>query len=55
MDALHPVLHEVTSVDEPPGELVAVHWGWAADRLTPAEAATLLDVTSRNLAAAQLP
>jgi hypothetical protein len=37
------------------GDLVAVHWGWAADRLTPTEAVTLLDVTRRNLAAAVLP
>jgi hypothetical protein len=41
--------------DVAPGELVAIHWGWAADRLTPAEAATLLDVTRGNLAAAALP
>jgi hypothetical protein len=41
--------------DVAPGDLVAVHWGWAADRLTPAEASTLLDVTCRNLAAAHLP
>jgi len=41
--------------DVAPGDLVAVHWGWAADRLTPAEAATLLAVTRRNLAAATLP
>jgi hypothetical protein len=41
--------------DVAPGDLVAIHWGWAADRLTPAEAATLLAVTGRNLAAAALP
>ena len=41
--------------DVAPGELVAIHWGWAADRITPAEARTLLDVTRGNLAAAALP
>ena len=37
------------------GDLVAIHWAWAADRLTPREARTLLDLTRRNLAAAELP
>jgi hypothetical protein len=41
--------------DVVPGDLVAVHWGWAADRLTETEAVTLLGVTRRNLAAAALP
>lgn len=37
------------------GDLVGIHWGWAADRLDAREARALMGLTVRNLAAAELP
>ncbi len=38
--------------DPRPGDTVAIHWGWASDRLTAAQAARLLAVTRASVARA---